>query len=231
MKSYIISYVVSRGQQQPVENKRKPLTQKAYQTLKDEILDQKLLPRQALVEAELASQYGMSKTPVREALVTLAREGLVEIDAFRGGRVRDFTSEDVREIYELREVLEPFALERSAPVMDEEDRQNLRRILEEAESAMEESQQRKLARLNRAFHNALFTKCGNSRVIETLSRMQDQIQAIALRFWRMQASYLEEAEQHNAVLEAIEANNPRQAAELLREHIAEAREKYIRQWD
>ncbi len=95
-------------------NCREPLAQLAYGRIKDEILDQRLLPRQPLVEAELAARCGMSKTPIREALLTLGREELVEFSSFRGGRVRDFTAEDAREIYEVRELLEPFALGRAA---------------------------------------------------------------------------------------------------------------------
>jgi DNA-binding GntR family transcriptional regulator len=69
-----------------------------------------------LVEADLAEAYGVSKTPVREALLSLTRVGLVEIDSFRGARVRGFTTEDVREIYEMRALLEPFALGNAASI-------------------------------------------------------------------------------------------------------------------
>lgn len=211
------------------KDRREPLAQRAYEKIKEDILNQRLLPRQPLVEAEMASEYGMSKTPVREALATLTREGLVEMNAFRGGRVKDFSADDVREIYELREVLEPYALKYSTTVMNGEDLRQLRQTLEDARAAIEEGQQRRLAWLNRVFHSQLMAKCGNSRVIDTLEGLQDQVQAIALRFWKIQAFYLEEAEQHEGVLTAIEAGNAQLAAELLAAHIKEAKKKYVHQ--
>jgi DNA-binding GntR family transcriptional regulator len=211
-------------------NCREPLAQLAYRRIKDEILDQRLLPRQPLVEAELAARYGMSKTPIREALLTLARERLVEFSSFRGGRVRDFTAEDAREIYEVRELLEPFALERAAPRLGEDELRSLRSLLEDAKAAAKEGDRRRLSRLNRAFHSALVAGCGHERVIEILSQMQDQVGVMSLRLWSVQATHLHEASQHEAVLEAIEAGEVGRAARLLREHISEFKDRYICEW-
>lgn len=85
------------------------MTMLAYARLKDDILGMRLTPRQPLVETELAAMLNMSKTPVREALLSLSHDGLVEVNEFRGARVRDFSLEEVREIYELRAALEPHA--------------------------------------------------------------------------------------------------------------------------
>ncbi len=212
-------------------NRRGALARLAYERIKDDILDQRLLPKQQLVETELANRYGMSKTPIREALATLAREGLVELSSFRGGRVRDFTTEQAREVYEVRELLEPFALERAVPRMDDGDRRLLRSLLREAREAAESGNRRKLARVNRAFHAALVARCGNSWVVEILDRSQDQVRAMSLRLWNAQATYLHESDQHKAVLEAVEAGDAKRAARLLRRHITEFKERYIREWE
>jgi|SRR5829696_2588654 len=207
--------------------KRSSLTTQVYERIKDDIFRQRLLPREPLVEAELARVYGMSKTPVREALLLLAQRGLVEADSFRGGRVRDFTAEDVREIYELRAVLEPFALEQSVPRMDEDDHGLLLSMLENADAAIERGDLQELARLNRAFHNALVARCDNSRIVETLAQLQDQLRTIALRSWREHPTYLREAQQHKEILATIRNGDARRAAELLGGHIAAFREQYI----
>jgi DNA-binding GntR family transcriptional regulator len=206
--------------------KRSSLTSQAYERIKDDIFRQRLLPRESLVEAELARVYGMSKTPVREALLLLAQRGLVEANSFRGGRVRDFTAEDVREIYELRAVLEPFALEQSVPRMDGGDHGLLVSMLEDADAAIERGDLQELARLNRAFHDALVARCNNSRIVETLAQLQDQLRVIALRSWRERPTYLREARQHKEILATIRNGDARQAAELLGGHIAAFREQY-----
>src|SRR5215218_8438550 len=109
--------------------------------IKDDIFRARLLPREPLIEAELAAAHGVSKTPVREALSSLARAGLVDLDPFRGARVRDFTADDVREIYEMRVLLEPFALEKAVPRMDENDRGLLSSLLDDADAAAESQDQ------------------------------------------------------------------------------------------
>ena len=212
-------------------NKRESLGRLAYERIKGEILDERLLPRQPLIEAELAAKYGMSKTPVREALLSLAREGLVEMSSFRGGRVRDFTADDAREIYELRELLEPFALRRAVPRLTDGDRRSLRALLDKAQAAAEGGDRRELSRLNCAFHSSLVARCRNEKVIEILAHLQNQVRVMSMRLWNVRATHLREAEQHRAILTAVEAGQADQAAELLGEHISEFRERYIREWD
>lgn len=212
-------------------NKRESLGRQAYERIKGEILDERLLPRQPLIEAELAAKYGMSKTPVREALLSLAREGLVEMSSFRGGRVRDFTADDAREIYELRELLEPFALRRAVPRLTDGDRRSLRALLDKAQAAAERGDRRELSRLNCAFHSSLVARCRNEKVIEILAHLQNQVRVMSMRLWNVRATHLREAEQHRAILTAVEAGQADQAAELLGEHISEFRERYVREWD
>ena len=203
----------------------------AYERIKGEILDERLLPRQPLIEAELAAKYGMSKTPVREALLSLAREGLVEMSSFRGGRVRDFTADDAREIYELRELLEPFALRRAVPRLTDGDRRSLRALLDKAQAAAEGGDRRELSKLNCAFHSSLVARCRNEKVIEILAHLQNHVRVMSMRLWNVRATHLREAEQHRAILTAVEAGQADRAAELIGEHISEFRERDVNEWD
>lgn len=214
-----------------VDSGRSSLARQAYERIKDDIMDQRLLPRQSLVESELAARYGMSKTPIREALLGLTREGLIELNSFRGGRVRDFTANDAREIYEVRELLEPFALRQAVPHLGDNDGRCLRALLDEAKAAAERGGRRTLSKLNRVFHGSLVARCDNERVIDILSRLQDQIKVMSLRFWNVQATHLHEAYQHEVILAAVEAGDADRAAELLGNHISEFKERYIREWD
>jgi DNA-binding GntR family transcriptional regulator len=195
--------------------------------IKDDIFRGRLLPREPLIEAELADAYGVSKTPVREALSSLARGGLVEMDPFRGARVRNFTADDVREIYEMRALLEPFALEKAVPRMDENDRDLLFSLLDDADAAAERKDLYDLSELNRNFHDALVTKCANGRIIETMDHIQDQLRAIALRSWMLKPTYLREAEQHRGVAKAVRSGDAHHASDLLRTHIVEFEQQFV----
>ena len=125
------------------------------------------------MEAGLAGAYGVSRTPVRDALSSLARGGLVDLDPARGARVRNFTADEVREMYEMRALLEPFALEKAVPRMDENDRELLRYLLEVAGDAADRVDLYGLSALNRKFHDVLVARCDNKRIIEPIDQVQD----------------------------------------------------------
>src|SRR5579885_1243438 len=82
------------------------LERRVYERLRDDIVSGLLRPGDQLVEARLASDLGVSKTPVREALIRLQRDGLVSIEPYRGARVLEPSNDDIREILEFRELLE-----------------------------------------------------------------------------------------------------------------------------
>src|ERR1700759_1899644 len=88
------------------------LTDLAYLSIKQHLLHGKLVEGARLTEESLATQLGISKSPVREALNRLESEGLISIEARRGAYVRTFTSEEARDLYDLREVLEVYAIAR-----------------------------------------------------------------------------------------------------------------------
>lgn len=92
-------------------------TQYVLETIKHGILTGQLKPGQALVETELAAQFGVSKTPVREALKTLAGTGLVVMSQYKGVTVRTVDAEMARQVYDVRLLLEPEALRRTVSRM------------------------------------------------------------------------------------------------------------------
>src|SRR5665811_1600919 len=85
-------------------------TDRVYASLKEAIVSLHLRPGESIVEATIARQLGVSTTPVREALQRLAQEDLVVLSRYRGAAVRETTETDIREIFELREILEPQAV-------------------------------------------------------------------------------------------------------------------------
>src|SRR5579862_2474639 len=86
-----------------------PSSERVYRTLRDHIVEGKLLPGTRLVELDLAAQFASSRTPVREALARLTAEGLVAQDPQRGTVVRELDAEEAEEIYVLREAIDGLA--------------------------------------------------------------------------------------------------------------------------
>src|ERR1700761_4610239 len=139
------------------------------EAIKHAILTGELRPGQALVETDLAEVLGVSKTPVREALKTLAGAGLVTMSPYRGATVRVIDGEQAYAIYDLRLMLEPEAVRRAAGRGGSWDAAGA--ALEGAEASPDEAQ-RSLA--NREFHRALYLNCGNPLLVGVLDDLRDQ---------------------------------------------------------
>jgi DNA-binding GntR family transcriptional regulator len=179
------------------------------------ILAGELRPGQALVETDLAEKLGVSKTPVREALKTLAGAGLVTMSPYKGATVRIVADDQARHLYDVRLLLEPEALSRS--VAAGHDWRNAWLALARADDASD-LVERALA--NRDFHGELHAGCGNPLLISMLADLRDQTALVSTAFWRQNPSWECEAAEHREILQAAEAGHAPVAANLLRAHIA-----------
>lgn len=196
------------------------LTKRAHETIRDAIVGGRLGAGAQLVEAEIAERLGMSKTPVREALVGLAREGLVEISDFRGARVAKFSASDALEVFQLRSALEPLAVRLSFPAMGEADYEQLDELLLRARDAHGQGDWVLLARLNREFHAGLHRKCPNTRVLAILGQLADTVQLLSVRGWMYRPTHAAELDEHEAILAALrQGREPDEACALLTSHV------------
>ncbi len=98
--------------------KHSNLSHRIYEILKDQIINEELAPGERLLDDKLASSFGVSRTPVREALTRLTSEGLVEITPRSGIYVKKLTRKDVEEIYKIRKVLEGLAAREATSIID-----------------------------------------------------------------------------------------------------------------
>ncbi|MGW2346650.1 GntR family transcriptional regulator [Streptomyces sp. NPDC001661] len=190
-------------------------TQYVLEEIKHRILTGQLRPGQALVETDVAAQFGVSKTPVREALKTLAGTGLVVMSQYKGVTVRMVDADMAREIYDVRLLLEPEALRRTV---------RRRASLDAARDALHsaatagDTAQRSLA--NREFHRALYLPCGNPLLGRMLDEVRDQAALVSAVAWAADPSWDREAAEHREILELALAGDAQGASRALRDHIA-----------
>lgn len=190
-------------------------TQYVLQEIKNRILTGQLRPGQPLVETDLAAQFGVSKTPVREALKTLAGTGLVVMNQYKGVTVRMVDADMAREVYDVRLLLEPEALRRTVRRRASLDAASdaLRRAATAVDTA-----QRSLA--NREFHRALYLPCGNPLLGKMLDEIRDQAALVSAVAWAADPSWDREATEHREILELALAGDAQGASRALRDHIA-----------
>ena len=216
-------------------------TEAVLDAIKHAILAGELRPGQGLVETELAQLLGVSKTPVREALKTLAGAGLVTMSPYRGATVRAIDPASAAAIYDLRLLLEPEAVRRAvqaSAVQASAVQAGAVQVGEgnagagrtdggtwaaaqaalAASDAAADQAQRSLA--NREFHRTLYLACGNSLLVKTLDDLRDQTALVSVLSWEQGASWQQEAAEHRAILAAARGGAADQAAALLHAHIA-----------
>lgn len=202
---------------------RQLVTDWVYEEIRGAIVDLRLEPGAPLREAAIATQLGVSKTPVREALGRLEQEGLVEATSFKGAVVTDYSERDLQEIYELRELLEGVAVRAAATDTDDETLAALRDVIERSRAARDAGDRTALAELLGRFDQIVFEQVANVRIrnlIETLRAHLTRIGKLTEEIpGRVEAS----VEEHAAIVEAIARGDADAAERAMRVHIGSVR--------
>ena len=202
---------------------RQLVTDWVYEEIRGAIVDLRLEPGAPLREAAIATQLGVSKTPVREALGRLEQEGLVEATSFKGAVVTDYSERDLQEIYELRELLEGVAVRAAATEADDATLVALHDVIERSRAARDTDDLVLLAELLGRFDQIIFEQVENARIrnlIETLRAHLTRIGKLTEEIpGRVEAS----VEEHAAIVEAIARGDADEAERAMRVHIASVR--------
>jgi DNA-binding GntR family transcriptional regulator len=197
----------------------------AARILREAIFSGELRPGQTLGEENIARQLGISRTPVREALVLLRGEGLVETPPNRPAAVRSFSAHDLREMHSLRAVLEGYAARTAAPNLTDRQVGELERSVERYAAMMDnDAMLRELVTENFTFHNTIIDAAGSER----LDSMIRQTTAMPL-IYRSYMTYSREnrdsaLQDHRKILAALRDRDPERAESLMKAHVLWARD-------
>lgn len=172
------------------------------------IIEGRLKPGDHMVEAQLTEQLGVSRTPLREALILLEREGLVETIPNRGTFVRSFTEEDIEAIFSMRTVLEDFAAERIIDALTKQDYQTLENLITKQAKHIEAGDFKKVRSVDMQFHRYLIERSEHPHLFRSWSEIVAQI--AALLYLRAETSHYDEARvisDHKEILQAYRAKD------------------------
>lgn len=189
-------------------------TDKAYRSLKSDVLMCHLAPGSEIYEGEIAAQLGMSKTPVREALGMLVHEGFVEVRPRQGYRVTDVTLADVQEVFQLRLMLEPAAVELAAERATPEQLQVLRSCVEDPPESQDDAISRAAV-----FHRTLADASGNTRLAAMLHNLLDEMQRLRYIGLDSNGAYENESLEHRELLDALLKGNHHLARDIAQRHV------------
>jgi GntR family transcriptional regulator, rspAB operon transcriptional repressor len=189
-----------------------------YERLRESLIDLTFAPGEPLREAALVERFGVSKTPIREALVRLEREGLVEIAPYRGARARTYNQADLREFYEVRQILEAECVRRVARGPDGGLRDALVRNVDSSASALERGDLKAVAQRLDEFGQLLLSQLQNGMISDLLDRLHAHLKRIGPV--KLGEDHFGTAvDEQRAILTAITARDADGAQELLRRHL------------
>lgn len=190
---------------------------RVYQFLKREVLTDPALQGQFINEQQVADQVGVSRTPVREALLMLSAEELVQLVPKRGAYLAPMSGRQITELMELRGILERFAAPKA---MDPEILGEMRAALAAQHLVKEPGQAKEFIEQDTRFHTALVRACGN----EMLSRMYEglrdrQIRAGLVAVFRLPGRQDGVLSEHQAIIDALEAGDAEAAEKAIDAHL------------
>ena len=184
----------------------------------------RFVPGQRLVEADIMRELPATRSRVREALQRLAIEGLITIEEFRGASVKDFTHDELRQMYRARMALEGLAAGDFAAANSPELKRRLQRIQTELDEIENAADQERFARLNDEWHGLIIEGSGNGFVRMLVERLRVPIYRLLLSSFYSARRVDKANAGHRRITEAIVQGRVKDAERLMREHIAEGLE-------
>jgi DNA-binding GntR family transcriptional regulator len=201
----------------------------ASEVIREAIIDGRLAPGRRLKEEELARELGMSRTPVREALLVLQSEGLVESIPRRGATVRSYAADDLDDMYQLRAVLEGFAARRAATRISADDVARLEESCARFDRLRADDDLRDLVKENLFFHNVVLEAAGSER-LGPLVRKVIEIPLVHKSFyWYSPEQKLISEHYHRQLTRALGVGDAERAEMIMTEHVLEARDFLLAQ--
>ena len=202
----------------------KPIREIAYETLKHAIITGELPAGARIVETEYADRMHISRTPLREALRKLERDGLVEYMLRRGVVVRAFTISDVEEIYTIRNCLEMLTLPAIIQNATEQDIKRLRDLLNEMDPLTEKGEIAELSPRARTFHSELTALSGQKRIIRAIEGQDEYITRFSALSIAKEDRRAAAHHEHHRLVDYVEERNLPKFEELMRRHIERSKQ-------
>ncbi|CCG02351.1 GntR family transcriptional regulator [Blastococcus saxobsidens] len=203
----------------PLVERPPTLARRAYLQLHQAIRDGAIRQDVLYSENELAETLGMSRTPVREAVLSLSREGLIVIESQRGFRLRTLSAEERQEIFDLRSLLEGYAARRLAAAASSQQVRRLRELIDAQEHLGSVGQESAFLSLDERFHLLQPEMLGLERTHDTLVSLRGAMWLIGYEALSLPRRHENVIAEHRAIVDAITRRDPEAAATAAQAHI------------
>lgn len=188
--------------------------------LRDAIINGDLYPGLKLREVEISKELSVSRTPIREAFRILESEGLLEVSPNRGVKVISLSEHDIQEIYELRELIEVFAINKACANLTEKEINLFEEIVHEMDECIQRNNYKEYLRCSTEFHLVYIMMCDNKRIIEVYQKIWNNILATQILAMSDVKQREKTMKDHTEILAALKKRDKSLSEKLVRKHIA-----------
>jgi DNA-binding GntR family transcriptional regulator len=207
---------------------RENLRDSVANALRAAVISGELKPGEVYSAPTLGARFGVSATPVREAMLDLVREGLVISLRNKGFRVTEVSDEDLDNVAAVRQLIEPPTIRDVVPVIPAADYPRLRRLAEDIVVAAQAGDLIAYIEADRVFHVTLLAYSGNQKLVDVVSDLRSQTRLLGLTPLVESGRLLPSATEHHELMDLVEAGDGEGAEQLMRRHIGHVRGLWAR---
>jgi len=196
--------------------------------IEETILSGQFKPRERLIEMDLISRFGVSRTVIREALKRLEAKGLLRTTPYRGAMVADLTVKEIEEIYFVRAELERIAARLVLKHITQKEIQNLKKLSKEVESHLREKTHQ-MIEMDSEFHRMIFRACRNSYLYDMIDFLRTKAHIVRFNAWSLPRRIEESILEHRMMIKAIEKRDLEELEKLVLQHLRFSKNSYLTQ--
>jgi DNA-binding GntR family transcriptional regulator len=198
---------------------RSMLSDQVSRVITDGLLSGQFKPGDSLVENDLSEMLGVSRSPIREALVELQNAGLITKEPGRRAVIRRWSARDLEELFAIRALLEGYAARLATVRGKGLEFDPLREIVAAMRDAAAVEDFARLVQLDLEFHEMLWSLSGNELLRTVLEGLKQQFRLFLTMNWKFHGGANQVHENHQVVIDALESGDPNKAEEIMQEHV------------
>jgi DNA-binding GntR family transcriptional regulator len=208
-----------------------PLAKIAHESLRDSILNGQLQPGEIYNEMALAKELGISRTPVREALLELSAQGLVTFLPRKGVMIKYYTRKDIVEIFELRRVVELAAIEKVAKADPPKDLYKLKKSLDNQQKFAEKNDFTAFMKADRIFHATFCELTDNRHFVRIVENIRDLVHFMGMQGLAIKGRARTVIEEHEIIFKAVKQRKPLKAKEAMDYHLDQSEKAVLEEYN
>ena len=207
------------------------LGEQIYKIIKDKIIWHEIKMRERIIDKKLAEELGVSRSMIRQVLTTLVKEELLIMIPRNGFYVREITRKEIEEIYEIRKVLEVYAVKRAIPRIPDRDITEVEMEFNESKKNLEKNDSENFIKIDIKLHNLIIVNCNNNHIKKIIDKFENLVNfyrfADQHKISRAKKLYLE----HFEIFKSIKKRNTELAVELMANHIENSKKNILDNYD